>query len=103
MKKSDLKTGMVILFQNGEKGVVLKDVDPHAPDIIVMIGKEGGNLWLNIDYFLNENLETTSYLFKDYKISQIYSPCDDVNLICEDISHISLDKPIFDINKVRKE
>lgn len=63
MKKSELKTGMVVTFRNGEKGMVFKNICTNYTDkiqnykdVIVSIRKDGNFTWEPLDSYREEML-----------------------------------------------
>jgi len=58
MKKSDLKTGMIVEYRGGQKGIVLKD-SVHG-DIISSLSEQTGYLWFS---HLHEDLTAVSQIW----------------------------------------
>lgn len=58
MKKNELKTGDILTFDNGKKGVIMKDVGgDQTADLILYIDRKYIKDFCKIDKLLDDNLD----------------------------------------------
>lgn len=75
MKKSDLKSGMMVVNRIGDTGIVLRDFKDDKRDIIAADGKYSTRYWGPLDRF-HEDL--THKTFKSSDIIKVYDFKDSV-------------------------
>jgi hypothetical protein len=75
MKKSELKSGMLITLRNGKKGIIL--LNTPQGDVVASNGDEDDNTWCSLDSFSDD---LTSYAGNDnYDIVEIWSYPNNMN------------------------
>ena len=85
MKKSELKTGMLVTLRNGEKGMVFRDIHTEyttntnkTNDVIICTKDDGLTSWENLDAY-NDDLfaKDDEFNWLDIvKVETIYHPYD---------------------------
>lgn len=85
MKKSELKTGMLVTLRNGDVGMVFRDIHTaytistnKAKDIIICTKKDGEFSWENLDVYNDDMLaRDDEFNWLDIvKVETIYHPFD---------------------------
>ena len=73
MKKSDLKTGMIITMNNGKEYMVYKDVDTFWATGDILFATNGSNDWISLDEY-GENLTTHNVEWNIVRVVKISHP-----------------------------
>ena len=74
MKKSDLKTGMIVTLRNGKQWMVYKNIQTQRNVDDVIVGIDGSDNW-NLLYHYNEDLTNKGYPDLDIvKVEEVTHP-----------------------------
>lgn len=73
MKKSDLKTGMIITMRDGKEYMVYKDVDTGWTTGDILFACDGRHDWVSLDDY-NEDMTTYNSEWDIVKVTKISHP-----------------------------
>lgn len=73
MKKSDLKTGMIITMNNGKEYMVYKDVDTDWATGDILFACDGSHDWISLDNY-NPDMITHNIDWDIVKVTKISHP-----------------------------
>lgn len=73
MKKSDLKTGMIVVHRDGKEFMVYKDVDTFWATGDILVAIDGSNDWIGLENY-REDLITHNIDWDIVKVIKISHP-----------------------------
>lgn len=84
MKRSDLRSGMVVVSRDGDKGIVL--LGTSKGNLIGAVGNSTSGLWMTLDW-LNEDLEGPS---RGHDIIAVYDGTSNMNYGSTNLDNLRL-------------